>query len=156
MKILMVCLGNICRSPLAQGIIEQKIKEQIQLGNLFFKNWEVDSAGTSAFHVGELPDKRSIKVATENNIDISCQRSRQFKASDFKEFDIIYAMDKSNYNNITAIAKNDEDVKKVKIIMTELNTNIEKDVPDPYYGEFGFESVYKMLDEACTAIIEKH
>lgn len=156
MKILMVCLGNICRSPLAEGILQHKINEQIRLGNELFKTWEVDSAGTSAFHAGEKPDRRSIKVAQENGIDITNQRSRQFRGWDFEAFDTIYAMDMSNYKNILALANNEAEKQKVKLIMNEVFPKENINVPDPYYGDYGFENVFKMLDKACYNIINNH
>ena len=147
MKILMVCLGNICRSPLAEGILQSKVHlDKVQ----------VDSAGTAAYHVGNLPDPRSIDVARKYGIDLTHQRARQLSVNDFDVFDIIYAMDESNYQNILALAKNDEDVSKVKMILNELNPSSNQSVPDPYYGgKDGFENVYKMLDEACKIIANK-
>lgn len=147
MKILMVCLGNICRSPLAEGILSHKATEQ-QL------NIVVDSAGTAAYHEGEKPDLRSIAVAKKYNIDISKQRARKFTQKDFNNFDVIYAMDVSNYNNINALAINQEQKNKVKLILNELVPNSNTSVPDPYYGgENGFEEVFNMLNEACNKII---
>lgn len=147
-KILMVCLGNICRSPLAEGILKSKINT---------KNIFVDSAGTSAYHAGELPDKRSIEVAKKYGIDLTDQRSRAFKKSDFAAFDIIYAMDQSNKKNILALADNNADKEKVKLILNESNPGMDLEVPDPYYGgDQGFENVYKMLDIACNTLIENH
>lgn len=146
MKILMVCLGNICRSPLAEGILQSKVSENIK----------VDSAGTAGYHVGELPDKRSIAVAKKYGIDITNQRSRKFSVSDFDEFDLIYVMDDSNYHDIIGLSRNDEDVAKVKMILNEVDATENRSVPDPYYGgEQGFENVYAMLDEACNVITSK-
>ena len=142
-RILMVCLGNICRSPLAEGILKSKIDPHF---------YYIDSAGTSAFHSGELPDKRSIEVAKKYGIDISNQRSRQFVSVDFEIFDTIYVMDKSNEKNILALAKNNEDRKKIKLILNEIAPE-KNNVPDPYYDN-GFENVYKMLNEACDKIAE--
>ena len=156
MRVLMVCLGNICRSPLAEGILRHKINEQIDLGNQSFKNWEVDSAGTSGFHAGEAPDKRSIKVAKANGIDISQQRSRQFRGWDFENFDLIYVMDSSNYQNVLALANTEEEKAKVKLIMNELEPEKNIAVPDPYYGEYGFENVFEMLDKACNVIVSRY
>jgi len=146
MKILMVCLGNICRSPLAEGILKSKINST---------EIYVDSAGTSAFHENELPDRRSIQVANKYGIDLTDQRSRPFRKSDFKKFDIIYAMDKSNKKNILKLADSDSDRNKVRLILNESNPGLNLDVPDPYYGgDQGFENVYKMLDEACQTIVK--
>lgn len=146
-KVLMVCLGNICRSPLAEGILKSKI------GAL---NIEVDSAGTAAYHVGNLPDTRSVQVAKKYGVDITDQRARKFEISDFEEFDLIYAMDASNFNNILALTENDEQKAKVLMIMNEAEPDCDISVPDPYYGgDGGFENVYRMLDEACDVIIDK-
>jgi protein-tyrosine phosphatase len=146
-KILMVCLGNICRSPLAEGILKSKINSEA----IF-----VDSAGTGAYHVGNLPDKRSIEVAKKYGLDITNQRARKFVVSDFDEFDFIYTMDESNYYNILDLARNKEDESKVKMILNESQPNRNLSVPDPYYGgNQGFENVYKMLDDACKVIADK-
>ena len=146
-KILMVCLGNICRSPLAEGILKSKLNSDFFI---------VDSAGTAGYHVGELPDKRSIEVAKKYGIDITKQRSRKFIKSDFKEFDLIFAMDESNYQNIISIVEDKEDVQKVKMILKEQYPTENKNVPDPYYGGAeGFENVYNMLEEACEIIASK-
>ena len=143
----MVCLGNICRSPLAEGILKSKINSEA----IF-----VDSAGTGAYHVGNLPDKRSIEVAKKYGLDITNQRARKFVVSDFDEFDFIYTMDESNYYNILDLARNKEDESKVKMILNESQPNRNLSVPDPYYGgNQGFENVYKMLDEACNQIVKK-
>lgn len=143
----MVCLGNICRSPLAQGILESKI---------FTNHITVDSAGTSGFHEGALPDPRSIAIANEYGIDITRQRSREFTKADFTLFDVIYVMDESNYNAIIALATDKKDILKVKLILDELGNSSSKNVPDPYYGGAnGFKNVYIMLEEACTSIISK-
>ncbi len=149
MKILMVCLGNICRSPLAEGIMQHKVDEDKL-------DWLVDSAGTGSWHAGELPDSRSIDVARKNGIDITNQRARQFKASDLDEFDLIYAMDASNYQNILRLATKEEQRKKVELIMNMSRPNINQTVPDPYYGNDGFDGVFEMLEEACQAIVEKY
>ncbi len=145
-KVLMVCLGNICRSPLAQGILESKINPEDAI--------VVDSAGTGGWHAGEKPDNRSIAVAKQNGIDISKQRARQFNVDDFKTFDLIYVMDKSNLENVLQLAPNLEAKNKVKLILNEIFPDQNLDVPDPYYGvEDGFKNVYNMLDAACDKII---
>ncbi|WP_397362487.1 low molecular weight protein-tyrosine-phosphatase [Olleya sp. R77988] len=143
-NILMVCLGNICRSPLAEGILKSKLNAD---------KFIVDSAGTSSYHIGNKPDTRSITVAKQNGIDITKQQARQFVKQDFKDFDWIYAMDNSNYNNIIALAANEEEKAKVKLILNASFPNKNLDVPDPYYGgDKGFEKVFTLLDHACTII----
>ena len=145
-KILMVCLGNICRSPLAEGIMRAKLPE----------NYIVDSAGTGAWHSGQLPDKRSVTTAKNRGLDITNQRARQFKVSDFDTFDYIYVMDNSNYKDVLSLAPNEKAKSKVKLILNEIFPNENIDVPDPYYGgDDGFENVFDMLDQACEAIARK-
>ena len=151
-KILMVCLGNICRSPLAEGILASKLPKD---------KFKVDSAGTGSWHIGHAPDERSIAVAKKNKLDISKQKGRQFTASDFDFFDYIYVMDNSNYSDVMELSKNQEQKNKVQLILNELFPNENVDVPDPYYGvPNGFDAVYKMLEEACDLIalklIRKH
>jgi protein-tyrosine phosphatase len=145
-KVLMVCLGNICRSPLAEGILQSKLP----------KNFIVDSAGTGGWHAGESPDKRSIEVAKKNGLDISNQRARKFTKKDFSEFDLIYVMDNSNLKDILKLAPNETAKQKVHLILNEIYPNENRDVPDPYYGlNDGFEKVYKMLDKACNSVAKK-
>ena len=140
----MVCLGNICRSPLAEGILASKLPK-----NKFI----VDSAATSNYHVGQKPDKRSIEIARNNGLDISNQRARQFKVDDFYVFDFIFVMDNSNYKDIIQLAPNEILKSKVKLILNSIFINENVDVPDPYFGlENGFSIVYKMLDQACESI----
>jgi protein-tyrosine phosphatase len=142
-KILMVCLGNICRSPLAEGILKSKLNN----------NFIVDSAGTANYHSGSSPDPRSIAVARKYGLNISNLRGRQFTVRDFDTFDFIYVMDDSNYNNVAKLARNAEDLAKVDFILNEVYPNKNFDVPDPYYGgDDGFENIYTMLNEACTKI----
>jgi len=146
-KVLFVCLGNICRSAMAQGILETKSKQ-------FGLNLIVDSAGTSNYHIGEAPDKRMQKKALEYEIDISDQQARQFTSSDFDEFDFIFAMDTSNLNNLLKLAKKEQDKMKVKLFLEYTYPNQNKNVPDPYYGdEEGFEEVYQLLNDACGEFI---
>ena len=151
-KILMVCLGNICRSPLAEGILASKLPAN---------KFTVDSAGTGSWHIGHKPDERSIAIAKKNKLDISKQKGRQFTTSDFDDFDYIYVMDNSNYWDVVQLVDNKSQTEKVQLILNELFPNENVDVPDPYFGiPNGFDSVYKMLDEACDIIakklIEKH
>lgn len=146
-RILMVCLGNICRSPLAEGILQSKLNRSEFL---------VDSAGTGGWHSGEQPDKRSIRIAKKYGIDISSQRARQFTVIDFERFDYIYVMDSSNYQNVLSLAPDEQAKSRVKMVMNELFEDENVDVPDPYYGmEDGFENVYKLLNEVCTEIAQK-
>lgn len=143
-KILMVCLGNICRSPLAEGILQSKLDQNLYI---------VDSAGTGDWHVGHEPDKRSIATAQKYGVDISNLRGRQIKQKDFDNFDYIYVMDKSNYENVIQLAPNQEAKNKVKMIMNELHPNQNIEVPDPYWGNMNdFDNVYKMLNEVCEQI----
>ena len=151
-KILLVCLGNICRSPLAEGILASKLPKD---------KFIVDSAGTGSWHIGRQPDERSIAIAKKYKLDISKQKGRQFTESDFDAFDYIYVMDISNYQDVISLSKNNSDTEKVQLILNELFPNENVDVPDPYYGVAnGFQAVYKMLDETCDLIakklIEKH
>lgn len=147
-NVLMVCLGNICRSPLAEGILKSKTNSDLVF---------VDSAGTGGYHIGNPPDKRSISVARKYGIDISNQRCRKFSNSDFEKFDIIYVMDKSNYQNVVVLATNDIQKQKVKLLLTEgSDENRTEEVPDPYYdGDEGFENVFQLIDNACNAIATK-
>ncbi len=146
-KIVMVCLGNICRSPLAEGILASKLPQD---------KFIVDSAGTGSWHIGQSPDERSIAVAKKNGLDISNQRGRQFSSADFDTFDYIFVMDNSNYENVIALAKTNEQKEKVKLIMNELTPEQNKDVPDPYFVMHnGFDIVYNMLDEVCDVIAQK-
>ncbi len=147
-RILMVCLGNICRSPLAEGILKSKVDP-----NKIF----VDSAGTSNYHVDDSPDPRSVAIAKERDLDITSQRGRQFSVKDFDNFDRIYVMDMSNYHDVISLARNEDDRKKVSLILNEIFPEENVEVPDPYHGGTdGFTKVYEMLDEACEVIAQKH
>lgn len=142
-------MGNICRSPLAEGIMKEKIKKY----NL---KMEVDSAGTTAYHQGELPDPRSIDIAEKYGIDITDQISRKFQMTDFDKFDKIYVMDKENYSDILSLARNQEDAQKVDMILNEANPGQNLAVPDPYYGgKDGFHHIFKLLDSACENIAQR-
>ncbi len=146
MKVLMVCLGNICRSPLAEGILQDKIDKR-------GLSAEVDSAGTAAYHLGEPPDRRSRAIAMKNGINIAHQSARQFEIADFERFDKIFAMDRNNYADIISMARDQNDAEKVEMIMNLVKPGENMDVPDPYYdGNLGFEKVYQMLDEGCEII----
>ena len=143
-RILMVCLGNICRSPLAHGILESKLPND---------KFKVDSAGTGNYHIGHLPDHRSIATAKTKGLDITNQRCRQFELSDFDNFDIIYVMDQSNYENVVKLARDANDISKVKFILENDTSATPQEVPDPYWGNSqDFEDVYKLLDDVCEKI----
>lgn len=145
-RVLMVCLGNICRSPLAEGILRSKVTS---------KNIFVDSAGTASYHIGKAPDPRSIAVAKKYGIDISQQQCRQFSVLDFDRFDCVFVMDQSNYSDIVAKARTQTDKEKVKLLLNEIDLPI-NEVPDPYYGgEDGFEEVFAMIASACEKIAQK-
>ena len=134
----MVCLGNICRSPLGEGILKSKLPKE-----KFF----IDSAGTASYHIGSPPDKRSIEIAKINSIDISGQRARAFKINDFKTFDMIYVMDSQNYTDLISRCNSKEEISKVKLILKN------KNVPDPYYGEISdFKNVFELIDKVCDEI----
>lgn len=146
MKILMVCLGNICRSPLAHGILERKIAENALIG------WKVDSAGTSGWHNGEAPDNRAIQVALKNGFDISGQISRKITVQDFNDYDLILTMDTSNYNDVLRLCTNNTQRNKVRLIMNYLHPDKNISVPDPYYND-RFDEVVTMLDQAINELI---
>ena len=137
-NILMVCLGNICRSPLAEGVLKSKLSSN---------HFHIDSAATASFHIGKSPDYRSIKVAADQGIDISLQKARAFQLEDFNFFDKIYVMDRNNLKNIEQLAETSEQRDKVSLILKN------EEVPDPYYGdESDFEMVFGLLDNACDKI----
>lgn len=147
MKILMVCLGNICRSPMAEGILRSKVQHL---------TIEVDSAGTSNYHEGENPDPRAVLTLRKKGINISNLVARQFEVADFERFDIIYTMDDKNYKKIVSLAPSPEDALKVKMLVDELYPDSNGIVPDPYFGgPEGFEEVYTLLDEATDQIIKR-
>ena len=149
MKILMVCLGNICRSPLAEGILQHKVNEA-------GLSWKVESAGTNSYHIGEPPHHLSQKVAQLNGINICDQRARRFKPSDLEEYDLLYAMSKDVIDDMKTMAGNNWQQEKVKLLMDELHPGQQKDVPDPWYGpEPGYHEVYKMIEAACEKILKK-
>ena len=147
MKILMVCLGNICRSPLAEGILRSKIS----------KEHMVASAGTISFHEGEHPDKRSMSTAKEHGVDISKQKAQYFEKKFFDKFDKIFCMDVKNYQDVLSLAESEAQKNKVSMILDEAGNHGRAEVPDPYYGtQQDFENVFQMLDNACDIIAEKY
>jgi protein-tyrosine phosphatase len=143
MKILMICLGNICRSPLAEGIMQHLVKQR-------GLNWKVDSAGTGSWHVGKGPHSGSVKVAGRFGIDISEQVCRQIKVSDFDEFDLLLVMDKNNYADVLALARNQQDVDKIRLLLNN------QEIPDPYFDHTQFEPVYRLIKQGCEAIIKEY
>ncbi|MFA6945063.1 MAG: low molecular weight protein-tyrosine-phosphatase [Pedobacter sp.] len=140
MKILMVCLGNICRSPLAHGVMEHLVQQK-------GLNWEIDSAGTSNWHVGQQPDKRSIAIARKYGVDISNQSCRQFETADFERFDQILVMDHSNLNDVKSLARNDEEHSKISLFLKDAI------VPDPYHDDDQFDPVYQMVEKRCKELL---
>lgn len=150
MKILMVCLGNICRSPIAEGILKSKA-EALHL------NWTIDSAGTNNYHIGEAPHLYSQKVCLQHGIDISSQRARRFTPKDFETYDIIYALAQDVYEEIRNISENGASMHKVSLFLRELNPASPASVPDPWYGdESGYLPVYQLIEQACEAIVRKY
>ena len=146
-KILMVCLGNICRSPLAEGILTSMLDPTI---------FEVHSAGTGSWHVGSAPDPRSIATASKKNVDISQQRGKHFSTYDYEIYDHIFVMDKANYRDVIKLAKTDVERQKVSLILDELFPEEHKEIPDPYYGgKGGFDDVFNMLHKACEKIVSR-
>ena len=150
MTILMVCLGNICRSPLAEGILQQKIKAA-------GLNWTVDSAGTNGYHVNEAPHRLSQKVAKKRGLDISKQVCRRFVIEDFERFDKIYVMAADVTDEMRELTGSKFDDSKIDLLLNELYPGENKDIPDPWYGpEAGYEEVFDMIEEACEVIIRKY
>ncbi|SFI06882.1 low molecular weight protein-tyrosine-phosphatase [Halpernia frigidisoli] len=139
MKILMVCLGNICRSPLAEGILKSKISD----------NHVVESAGTIDMHEGNQPDKRSIEVAKKHGIDISSQKSKHIQSSDLDNYDLVFCMDKNNLKDVKSLATNEKQIQKISLVLDN------SEVPDPYWGKADdFEDVFQLLDKACDEIVK--
>ncbi len=149
LKVAFVCLGNICRSPLAEGAFRAHVASQG-----LSKRFLIDSAGTSSYHVGELPDQRSIAVAARHDVDISGQRSRQFVSSDLQEFDYVIAMDRSNQSNINALSSGEQRA-EVTLLLDEGDTRT-REVPDPYYGgPGGFDHVWQLVNEATESLLQR-
>ena len=146
----MVCLGNICRSPMAEGIFRKKAEEKgIDI--------TIDSAGTADYHVGEHPDPRAVRNAARHGVDISHLTGRQFSKDDFDRFDLILTMDSSNYDNVLRLAGNDRDREKVKMVLDYLYPGQGMEVPDPWYGgDAGFEHVFRLLDKAAERFYKEN
>ena len=145
----MVCLGNICRSPMAEGVMRQKIDK-------FGLSAEVNSKGTANYHIGEAPDSRATQTLLKYGIDISKHQGQQFTVSDFDTYDLIFAMDLSNFDNIISLARNAKDKTKVNLMMDESFPNKQKIVPDPYYGNLqDFEETYNLLNHACEDLAKR-
>ncbi|MCB9045323.1 MAG: low molecular weight phosphotyrosine protein phosphatase [Chitinophagales bacterium] len=146
----MVCLGNICRSPIAEGLMQHKIEES-------GLNWHVDSAGTESYHIGSAPHRYSQEICYRNGIDISTQRARQFNIKDFERYDKIYALAQDVYEEIREAGGSTADMSKVDLLLNELDPGENESVPDPYYGGAeGYTLVYDLIDRACEAIVEKY
>ncbi len=149
MKVLMVCLGNICRSPLAEGILKKHLEKR-------GLDWTVDSAGIGAWHAGDLPHHSSRQVAKAHGVDISEQRGRQVRRSDFTEFDHILAMDSENLADLQRLAPEPGQQAKIQLILSHLEGESLRDVSDPYGRTLEhFEAVFQLLDRACQAFLEK-
>lgn len=147
MKILMVCLGNICRSPIAEGVLKDKLKKA-------GVDYTVDSAGTGGWHAGESPDQRAIAIAAQNQISISAQKARKVRSDDFKDFDLILGMDKSVYQDLKAMVDKNNGP-KIHLFLDYAGFGFE-DVPDPWYGnQEDFRMVFELIDKACIAITTK-
>lgn len=147
MKILMVCLGNICRSPLAEGILQDKARKA-------GLSWTVESAGTNGCHTGEAPHRLSQKIARLNGIDISGQRARDFRADDFEQFDLIYAMSSDVIRDMREIARQKFNPEKTDLLMNLVHPGRNQDVPDPWYGpEAGYHEVFRMISQACDELL---
>lgn len=150
MKYLMVCLGNICRTPIAVGLLRKKLKE---IGS----DSMVDSCGFEPYHIGDKADPRARKIMADHGIDISDHRARLFHPDDFKTSDLIFAMDSFILADIKRMAKSDDDLKKVDLLLNVASPGMNCEVPDPYYGDTeGFSKTYEIIDKALDAVIEKY
>ncbi len=150
MKILMVCLGNICRSPIAEGVLRKKAKEN-------GLDWLIDSAGTNGYHIGEAPHPFSQKICAQHGIDISQQRAANFLSRHLEEYDLVYALAKDVYQEIEKIGGPKAPMHKVKLFLGELHEGSTESVPDPWYGdESGYLPVYELIEKTCHKIIDKY
>ncbi len=148
-KIIFVCLGNICRSPVAEGVMLH-LKEKYQL------DVEIDSAGTASYHIGEAPDRRTIANAAKHGIDLTNLRARQFEVKDFDKFDWILAMDINNMNTLKRMTVEQKHLQKIKLMLDFAHSFSNAEVPDPYYGtEKDFELVFNLVDKACRSIVNQ-
>tara|TARA_B100000780_G_scaffold277224_1_gene247430 strand:- start:2515 stop:3012 length:498 start_codon:yes stop_codon:yes gene_type:complete len=153
-SILFVCLGNICRSPVAQGVFQDVLTHKIGLS--ISKKWTIDSAGTSKYHNGESPDHRSQNSTILHGVDISNQKSRHFTSTDFKMFDFIFVMDAMNYSNVLKLSENDSERSKVHFFLDSSFPNQNRQVQDPYLGgSYGFENVYQIVKKASENWLER-
>jgi protein-tyrosine phosphatase len=141
MKILIVCLGNICRSPIAHGVMQHLVNQE-------GLNWEIDSAGTGGWHIGQMPDYRSIEVAKKHGINISDQKARKFNALDFQNFDLIYVMDKNNYADVVSLTNDVNERAKVQLFIKD------EAVPDPYTDDAMFDPVYQLISTQCEKLLQ--
>lgn len=146
--ILFVCLGNICRSPQAEGIMRHLVETK-GLGDQF----EIDSAGTGNWHVGNGPDQRAVETAHSNGIDISDLRARQVRAEDFEKYDYVFAMDRDNLADMEQMAS--EAGSPPHLFLEYAGTSDLQDVPDPYYGSMGFLDVYRLIEDGCSGILKR-
>lgn len=150
MRILIVCLGNICRSPIAEGVLKEKVRKHSL-------DWTIASAGTNGYHTGEAPHHFSQKVCKTAGIDISGQRAKQFVPQDFAQYDKIYVMADDVYEDVVRIAGKAVDHSKLDYFLNELHPGKDASVPDPWYGdEDGYTPVYEMIEETCEVIVRKY
>jgi protein-tyrosine phosphatase len=147
MKLLFVCLGNICRSPIADGVM-RKLAQDANL------NWVIDSAGTSNYHIGEAPDIRAQRIAQKYNVDLSILKARQFSVNDFDEFDYIFAMDSQNYQDIIKLARDENDILKVELFLNRLDPGMNRGVTDPWFNDVLFEPVFLEIEKTCKVILK--
>ena len=145
MKILMVCLGNICRSPMAEGIMTELVRQNAL-------DWQIDSAGTGSWHIGESPDRRAIATCTRKGIDIAQQRARQVCSADLDAFDLVFAMDRTNYADLRRLARTDAQKRKIHLI-SAFGDSGSGDIPDPYF-DGSFDAVYQLLESVCADVLD--
>lgn len=150
MRILFVCLGNICRSPIAEGVMRSYVEQ-------YHLNWEIASAGTESSHIGSAPHRHSQKVCLQHGVDISGQRARKFTKELYDRFDKVYAMSDDVYDKVLEIIGADADSSKLQLFLNELMPGSNASVPDPWYGdEAGYKPVYEMIDKTCREILKRY